>query len=103
MKTRAEIEKRVKEAFIGFQRGKSREAMIQLLVNDIEKYGQKLLSKTEGSKAASVSVENISDEFSKAAQEVESDWDMSSFSGTIYEEYAREVFNRYMENANKQN
>lgn len=37
MKTREEIEARITEAFLGFQRGKSREAMITLLANDIEK------------------------------------------------------------------
>lgn len=36
MKTRNEIEKRITEAFEGFQKGKSREAMITLLANDIE-------------------------------------------------------------------
>jgi D-aminopeptidase len=37
MITREDLEKRIAEAFVGFQRGKSKEAMIALLANDIEK------------------------------------------------------------------
>jgi len=74
----------------------------------ITEYVKKYYSSPKQTKAANsnvslspVSIENISDEFSKAAQEVESDWDMYGFSGTIYEEFAREVFNRYIEKHGK--
>ena len=43
-----------------------------------------------------VSNENIEDDFKRVAREVEKEFGMGGLSGGIYEEFAREVYNRFI-------
>ena len=44
-----------------------------------------------------VNNENADDLFHEIAEEVEDEWGMCGLSGDFYEEYARAIFNRYID------